>query len=55
MNMNLTSHDVSNISGYLALVGALIIISINVACIFCCKPTAYSIVKTSDAGIYREI
>jgi hypothetical protein len=55
MNTNSTSLDVNNISGYLALVGALIIISINVACIFCCKPTAYSIIKTSDAGVYREI
>ena len=53
--MNLTSHDVNNISGYLVLAGALIIISINIACIFCCRPTAYSIVKTSEPDVYREI
>ena len=53
--MNSTLFKLTNEPGYLALVGALIIISINVACIFYCKPTAYSIVKTSDAGVYREI
>ena len=53
--MNSTFVENNLVPGALALTGAILIICINVACIYCCKPTAYSIVKTSDAGVYREI
>lgn len=41
--------------GFLALAGGIMIICLNIACIMCCKPKEYTLLRSSDSGFFNEI
>ena len=57
MNPNSTIvDDTDNLAlGFLALTVGVIIICLNIACIMCCKPKEYTLLRTSDSGFFNEI
>jgi|DEB0MinimDraft_6_1074348.scaffolds.fasta_scaffold00719_4 hypothetical protein len=57
MNPNSTIvGDTDNLAlGFLALTVGVIIICLNIACIMCCKPKEYTLLRKSDSGFFNEI